>query len=833
MLKELYPSYKSYDVLDDAKRVAFLAKYRNFKKLNLFPLRHNKNTGTKLGYYKTIYKFLYSVDLMMMEDIDPNDLTNKHFAESYKEYVALLKREKYLDFPSMIYELITRLRKDKKMLARFNEQIKHLIVDEYQDVNKTQEELIRLISLGAESICVVGDDDQCIYQWRGSNVENIIEFKNRYGGDKKVSDYPLQTNFRSTEAIIHTASEFIKNNKNRLDFKTMKHNDSLQRKYEKGDIIYNHFDDESQEFAFIADKIEKELLGTDFVDKKNNPFSLSLGDFAVLVRTNDDAARIIKYFDDRGIDCIAYSGESVFKQPEVEFAMDCIAYIFKCKGYTTAETPLLNALKTRYSQLFKKSDYPKADPDKFVKRIEAIKVDMDKIRKKGKKDYLGDRGLQAVYHRLLSAFGAEDFEFDDVYNYNLAVLSTAVSDYESVWIRLRTVEVQGFFWFVRAFAEGHYMGTQHSDTGLINAVKVITIHKAKGLEFPVVFIPGLVNKRKPNAPQSFVDQNLYPYERYAGTTEDERRTLYTAITRSEKYLFMTGASRRPNRSKTYGPHPFIDELDKKYFSTELSTKRKASGYPVRGNTEGIYPTSFSELTCFDRCPHDFKLRHVFGYNAGVPVTFGYGTNIHNILNVIHKEYIQDGRLPDEEHVDELFDRDFKLRYATDKISENMKKTGKLIVKNYVKLHTGEFTKILETEKNFEFVLDEAIISGQIDLLKEVDDSGKVVGVEIIDFKTEKKDGVYKLDHEKQLRFYALACMKSLGLNPKKACVHHLDKNRNIKDYVDISEPQLESTKKIIRNNVKTILKKQFKAKPSKVCKECDYKFVCPHKGRCG
>ena len=833
ILKELLPEFKSYDVLDEAQRVAFVSKYFNYKRLNLFALQEIGKENP-LSYYKTVTRFLYSVDIMMREDIDPKELSNKHFAESFLEYQKLLHEEKYLDFSTMLYELVQRLKSDEILLKKINNQIKHVIIDEYQDVDRIQEQLLEILSKGADSVCVVGDDDQCIFQWRGSNVENIVKFKERYEAKKYVvTDVNLDTNFRSTEAVIHTAREFIKNNLQRLRTKSMKSSPKLERKYEEGDIQHVHFDNETQEFDFIVEKI-RELQGTDFIDKKNKLFSISLADFAVLVRTNEDAKKAISHFEKNDIDCIAYSGESVFEQSEVIFAMECISYIFDINSYKIGSDlpPDLKYLVDIYTDIFDSEKFPKADVKKFILMLEQMRKDILHLKKKGKKDYLGDKGLQAIYHRLLSAFGAERFEFGDVYNYNFAVLSDAISDYESVWIRLRAEEIRGFFAFVRAFAESHYAGTRHSDPTLIEAVKVITIHKAKGLEFPVVFLPCVVEKRKPNPYPSFVDEKLYPAERYRGDEEDERRTFYTAITRSEKYLFITGSKKREGRKKDYQPHNFIDELDKTYISGKKELKRKNSGHNKRPVRIGVFGTSFSEIMSFDRCPFDYKLRHIIGYNAGVPVTFGYGTNIHNILNMIHKDYVSQKELPTEKKIDALFERNFKLRYATKIISEGMKKSGKQVVKNYVNLHKKDFNKILETEKKFEFVIDPALISGQIDLIKNVDDSGNVVGVEIIDFKTEKDNSAYKLDHDKQLRLYTMACMKSLGLNPKKACVHYLDKKGGRKEMVDISQKMLDKTEKEIKTDLDLILnKKEFNACPSTTCKLCDYRLLCMHKKR--
>ena len=831
MLQELKPEFKAYEVLDEAKRVAYIAKRRNFSRLNLWSLMKGK-TGKNITYYTTVTRFIYSVDIVMMENIRPEKLSNSNFRHAYTEYRTMLEEDKYLDFSSMIHTLVDNLKKDRKMLKKFNERIRYLVVDEYQDVNRLQEELIELIESDAESVCVVGDDDQCIYQWRGSSVDNILDFSKKYSdGADTVVDIPLNTNFRSTEAVIHTAGEFIKKNTKRLSIKNMTHNLELERTFTKGDIMHKHFNTEDEESAFIVDKI-REINGAEFIDKRNKKFSLSLGDIAVLVRTNSDAARIIPFFEHEGIDCVAYSGSNVFERSEIQFVMDCIAYLFNCGGYRKWDDnpPLLTDLKANYKKIFDKKKFPQADPDSFEKKLKIVKSYIDKILKKGKKDYLGELGLQAVYHKILNTLGAEEFDFGEVYNYNLAVLSNAVSDYESVWVRLRATEVKDFFSFLSSYGES-YVETQHQDASLVNAVKILTIHKSKGLEFPVVFLPGLVDKRSPNPPVSYVDDELYDISRYNGTVEDKRRLFYTAMTRSEKYLFLSGYIKKPNTLKNYSPSRFITELDKKFITPVKPITYPKSKHPPRLNRKAIYPTSFSELTTYDRCPQDFRLRYVLGYKPGVPAAFGYGTNIHNILNVIHNKFIEDGIVPDEKHVEKIFHDLFKLRYATEKMQTNMEKAAKKIVKNYLSLHKGDFKYILETEKRFEFVMDEAIIKGQIDLLKKVDGQGNLSEVEIIDFKTEsdKDDKVYKIDHIKQLRFYAIACLNSLGLKPRKAGIHHLDKTRNKKEYVDISPKHLDKTKEQIASDVKNILSKKFPPKPSSICNNCDYRYICPMK----
>jgi ATP-dependent DNA helicase UvrD/PcrA len=823
MLREIDPAYRSYDVLDDPKRVAFVSKGRNYYgRIGL--VRLEKANG--LRHYQTINTFLASADIVMTEDINPAKLSDERFRECYINYRKLLDEERYFDFSSVMHTFVDAIRRSPESRKLLTERVRHVVCDEYQDVNRIQEKLIELLSKGAESVCVVGDDDQNIYHWRGSDVGIIRTFRTRYGRKYHVTDVHLSTNFRSTGEIIGAARNFIEHNRERLT-KDMGPNPGLARKFEKGDLIYSHFENDADEEEFVAGKI-RDLHKTDFLDKRNRPFSLSYGDFAVLVRTNADAARMVASLEHEGIPCIAYSGESVFEREEAVLAMNCIAYLFRAKSYPDfGKTPTLPQLTQKYREVFAPLS-KEAKPDKFVFEMARLKKEVDGLFAKGKKDYLGVLGLQGYYYRILRAMGAERFDFGDVIHYNLAAVSRAISDYESVWVRLRATEVPYFSGFVYAFARGHYAETQHSDPSLIDAVNILTIHKAKGLEFPVVFMPGFEKRGWGRDEGTFVDEGLYDAGKYSGTEEDERRVYYTAMTRAEKYLFITGSKRHEGRKISYSPHPFATEVDMRDFTGPLTLKKPRSGYPPKPRADGIYPTSYSELTAYDRCPQEFKLRHVVQYNAGVPPTFGYGTNIHNALNIIHSNFIRKGTVPDDTEVETIVDRIFKLRYATKTMSDNMKKKALAVVQNYVRLHKGDFTRILQTEKRFEFAMDDALIQGQIDLLKKVDEKGNLTEVEIIDFKTDRNDSIYTPDYQKQLKFYAIACLESLGLNPKKAIVHHLD--GNTKDPVDVSDPVLEGTRQEVKKTVASILKKSFPATPSnRLCSQCDYRAICPYK----
>lgn len=837
LLKELNPIYRTYDVLDDPKRVALVSKGSTYYGIGL---RSFEADGPNANYYRIIDKFLKSVDLMLLEEIDPEKLTDERFKKSFKKYLELLDAERYFDFPSLVYRLVKYFDDNPGSLKTASDKLTHIIIDEYQDVDRLQKRLLDHLSETAKSVCVVGDDDQGIYHWRGTKVSIIRDFVKDYGQLYDTSEIELGKNFRSTSAIVRLSRKFIENNSERVR-KSMEHNPELMRRYERGDIQFEMFDNEEKEMNFIISKI-KELHGTDYLDRSNNSCSLGFGDFAVLVRTNDWASKIVKRLSEEGFPVIATSGESIFNTPEVNLALDCIRYVFDIGRYDgrTGKQRLLTIkdLIPSYSEVFPGTKHLRASPNQFAAKLEKIREDVKKIRIDPKKDYLTGLGFQGIYHRILNSLGAENFDFGDTYNYNLARLSQAISDYESVWIRLRAKEIKHFFAFLYAYGRSQYSEVQHQDSTVINAVRVMTMHKSKGLEFPVVFIPYFIEKKDPPWSSNFVDNELYDVAKYQGSEEDARRVYYTAMTRSEKYLFLTGSRFLEGKKLPRASHHFLEEIPKEFVSNIMPLVKPRTGFPLRLKTEGIYNSSYSELVSYDRCPNDFLLRNVYGYNAGVPAAFGYGTNIHNVLNMIHRDYIRSGKVPVLQDIRTIFERFFKMRYATEKIAERFREAAIRVVQNYVKVNSSDFNRILETEKRFEFVIGNVLINGQIDLLKRIDENGNLAAVEIIDFKADRNgdrkgtgdgdNGLYDTDYQKQLRYYALACINSLNLHPQKAVIHHLDSGEV--DEVDISNRQLEATQSEIENSVKSILDRNFTAKPEKQkCYGCDYRIMCPHK----
>ena len=267
----------------------------------------------------------------------------------------------------------------------------------------------------------------------------------------------------------------------------------------------------------------------------------------------------------------------------------------------------------------------------------------------------------------------------------------------------------------------------------------------------------------------------------------------------------------------------LGSADKPAFKTDkVDEKKDLSDAGV------LFPTSFSELSSYHKCPYEYKIRRLYGFKAGVPVAFGYGERVHNIINIIYKKFKKIP--PTDKQIDSLFDEYFHLRYALKFLEDRLREKGKGVVKNYVKEYGKEFDLVLETEKNFELVVDNALVNGQIDLIKKIDNKGNIKDIQIIDFKTDNDNSAYKDDKENnlQLRIYAQACLETLGYHPGKASVLNL--NTLKAEEIDIKKDKLVEAQEEIRSRVKKITKERsFEAKPSTRCDDCDFSKFCSKK----
>lgn len=820
ILQDFVPQFRGYDMLDENSRKAFAVSlkwdgiklwelYNELKKLG-YQLPFSTSTNPHRYQNWTLDILLSDIDFYREESIKEKQIASDHFKSALDIYLKKLNERKFLDFSGILRLAVDHLEKDNYIIQQIQKQYKFFTIDEYQDVNPIQEKLIKLVS-GQKNVCVVGDDDQSIYQWRGADVGNIINFPKRY---KKVTTYKLEINRRSHDKIIHCASEFISGNPNRLP-KSINTNHSQS---EDGDLYKLLFDNQQQEIDWIANKVQT-LYGKEYLDK-GNARKLMYSDMVLLFRRRNDAHPYKEALESAGISVI-YSGMGgLMEAPEVISIINSFAYIGEAVKDEDPNTSLkdihrdINSIFTINFISFKKLMNDLIEWCKNQKRL----------------------SLQGLYYKFLSGLGFDDISFhnsssDDVILYNLGRFSQVISDFESSRTYLSKNDIVRFIDFIQTFVSSAYdEGSTDANSGLIDAVKIMTLHGTKGLGFPIVFMPHLKGRvTRNNSRSTFLDTQKIDFSRYGGSEFDERRLYYVALTRAKKFLFITTHHISNGNSRRTAIHQFFNELNDKCFITldkSDPTKRKSSSIQ-RIDSDLRFPTNYSELSYYLTCSYDYRMRFIYGFNPELVQALGYGKQVHNLINLLHKDYERTKSIPNQKRIIELVEEHFYLRYAATAQLETLRHSCLMSLNNYIELWKKDFSLAVKTEQNFEMDFEnKALINGSIDLLSRSQAGSDIL--EIIDFKTGKPQSHFEEKYTHQVVLYVIAAQEALLKNINKAYLHYLDATKAERKEILINREKITKTKKKLNSAIDGIINNRFPRKPSKeVCPNCDWCSICP------
>lgn len=684
------------------------------------------------------------------------------------KYREVLDGKKYLDYSGMLNRAVNELKSNPKLREKLKSSVKYLVVDEYQDVNPLQESLIHeIVGLGA-NICVVGDDDQTIYQWRGSDVQNILSFAQRYS---KVETVALNENYRSTKEIVFTARRIAEQNPSRLK-KEME--SAGVQSFEKGDILAIQFTDNIDEALWIAKKI-KWMQGVRYQDHQSgNPRGLTYSDMAILVRAWKDAGPIADALRDHDIPYIGGGMNSLLDTPEAQATRE--AFYFLADHAPRGRSPVTEA-SLRISLA---KGFPVLNDADIRKGVEFLRGIHERIQK-GPDNQLF---LQRVFLDLLEAMSLREERIGrkqhsgEIIFFNLGKFSRLISDFEHIHFHSSPASIySAFASFLEHQAANYYPETSEEEAhAQPEAVRIMTVHQAKGMQWPVVFIPCLRANRFPSSRHGgrsiwhVIPEEAVPNaDRYKGTVEDERRLFYVALTRAEKYLFCSWGPVPGNQQ-----HKRVSEFFTKITQNEFVLGRDPNTEPPRLNPQPRVPNSplpltFSELRYFFQCPYQFKLRFLYGFNEPVSRALGYGKSLHDALCEIHAESIQ-GRVPTISDVPGLVERHLHLPFANDEVKQNSIRGAERILRQYLELHTADLARLEYAEKPIELKLaDGIVVSGRVDLIRHTDTNE----ITIVDFKSGDKTQPTEMTRM-QLQVYAAGYQKLTGRNADLIEINNLD-----------------------------------------------------------
>ena len=481
------------------------------------------------------------------------DYLKSRVAALYTLYQQKLKRNNAMDFDDIIFNTVKILKENPQVLEYYHNKFKYIMVDEYQDTSIAQYVLVSLLSAGTRNICVVGDDDQSIYKFRGANIRNILDFEKEF---KDAQVIKLEQNYRSSKNILNAANAVIKNNEQRKS-------KALWTDNNEGETIKLHTAaDEYKEAMFIADEIETEVEN-----------GAKYSDFAILYRTNAQSRVLEEAFMKSSIPYRILSGLRFYDRKEIK---DIIAYLRvilnpaddvsllriinepkRGIGKTTTDKAASIAAyrsKSIYEIISEPDKYPEiirasAKLDSFTTVIEELR----KIRHKV--DVVELIKAVLTLSGYMTALEAENTPEAETRIENLKEFTSVAAEF------IKSDEEDTSF---EAFIENITLVSNIDayDENEDFAV-MMTIHSAKGLEFPTVFISGLEEGLFPS---------LRPTGNLAEDLEEERRLCYVAITRAKQKLYITNAKQRTvfGHTESHLPSRFINELELKGSKTKKS-----------------------------------------------------------------------------------------------------------------------------------------------------------------------------------------------------------------------------------------------------------------------
>ena len=800
------PRYETYDVLDEHRLAAFLT--REERSIGFRAL----SPSNKL--FEALRTFVANVDVVDNELVSLDRLHDP-FREMVERFRGCLEQYRFLTYGQLVARAVEELRRPE-VFAAVHGRLRHLIVDEYQDINPAQESLIARLAAAPVELCVVGDDDQSIYQWRGSDVGNIVTFQNRY---RAVTTFDVTRNRRSRPAIIEHANGFARTIAGRLPKEMLAHRESAGP-----EVVPWRAATEADEASTIATTIQA-----------MHAQGYRYRDIAVLVRSSTSYARLLEAFAHHAVPVQPGSRTALFLTDDAQRFGRTFAYLagndWRSQAFGWGSPVTLADLVDDYARGFH-LDAPARH--RVEKRLQAWRVEADAATRPA--------NLVRDYYDLLAECAVETWDLADpalVARLGaLARCSTVLADYESVRRRSRPDPNQPggatggqdrgewyYRWLaihIQNWALGEFEGFEGEDDANLDAVDLTTVHQAKGLEWPVVFVPCVSAKRFPSsytgrAGTWHIPRECFDATRYEGTENDERRLFYVAVTRARDWLSVSTHD-AVNRNSVR-PSPFLLQ-----FAGGVPPGRTTLPLPpapVRSNGEDqVLSLTFSDLASYANCGLAYRLRALIGFQPALAPELGYGKAVHHVMRRVAEHTQRHGRPPTARQLDRLFDDDFYLPAANKAAHAQLKAAARRLVDTYIAKHEDDLLRVWEVERPFELHLGEAVVTGRADVILDRE-GGQISALAIVDYKT-ATDPVS--DYDTQLQVYTDAGRRE-GLDVTAAYVHDLRAADRIP--VDVGAEAVERTEDEVRFLVGGLKARRFDPKPAPdKCARCDVRAMC-------
>ncbi len=776
----------------------------------------------------------------------------KEEADFYNIYEELLVKEGAMDFGDLIIKTLMLFREHPSVLEKIRKRYKYVLVDEFQDTNTAQYKLVKILAEPKNNIMVVGDDDQSLYRWRGAAISNILNFKKDY---PKSHSVVLNQNYRSTGAILDLAYKSIcNNNPNRLECK-IKINKKLKaiRSGEKPRLV------ETPSYLDEAEFVVSEI-------QKLNKEGADLKDMAILIRSNRIAEPFISALERSGVDYDFVSASGLYKEKIVR---DAFAYLravanpgdnlaiyamlesdiwkidtldlYRISSFAKRKTKDLFEIIAKPSYIDGLSDKSKSKLSKIFSFLES---DLKNSEKKGAVDlvvrYVKNSGYDKILRESETYEDRKRFE-----NFNL--FFRQVQEFE---IGGSNRNVKDFVAEIDMALESGIDPAPANLTEDVDSVKLTTIHKAKGLEFSVVFVVGLVDGTFParERPDTIELASELSEQELAETShaEEERRLFYVATTRAKDKLYLTyaidyGGKKEKKVSRfikeildqvifeKYKSQDLPWDIDTKIQTSEEITIKNKKAEEVKYKLPNVF--SFTQVSAFAHCPLQYKYAHILGLKSLKRRNYVYGQSIHDALRYFF-EAVKSKKKYSKRLLLDLLKKHWISEWYESKADEkeSFERAENDLAGFYEELILGnkEFTKTeqLFIEKEFKFKIGEFNFRGKVDRVQKLPNGI----IELIDYKTgtSKKSETPKKKFA-QLLLYVKGIKDVFGITVDQVTLQYIGGEFE-KDTIKLPSKLLNKVLSESEQTLSNLCESDFPPNPSKhECKYCDFNIICPYR----
>jgi DNA helicase-2/ATP-dependent DNA helicase PcrA len=788
---------------------------------------------------------------------DAEDAAERHreLAEFYQVYQSMLVEAGVADFGDQIHRTLQLLRQRPALLARLRSRYRYILVDEFQDTNHTQLELVRLLAEagdGAPNITVVGDDDQAIYRWRGAAAANLLAFRQLY---PKARQVVLTQNHRSTQVILDAASQLIRyNNPFRLEAIAGIDKRLRSERLAGPPVRHLQYDTVSAEADGVAALVQQRLSD-----------GLRPRDIAILVRSNGDADPFLRALNARGVPQRFSGSRGLYTREEVRQLVaflrvlanpgDSVSlfYLAASDLYRLPATDLL-----RLNHQAARKNRPLLEVLRGLPQDDQL-AGVGGAAREAAARLLGDLDRAAgdvprlrtgeVLYKFLQASGClarlarEASAEAEARVKNIAKFFDVVRGYGGVAEHDRVPAFVAHLDLLREAGEDPAVAEADPDD---DAVQVLTVHKAKGLEFPVVFLVGCAEHRFPvkrrRDPLELPDALLK--QAPAGGDlhfQEERRLFYVAMTRAKEELILSAAADYGTTRTRKVSRFVVEALDlppapapRKSQALEALARHQAPeqapAQPEKPLPEGeTLRLSFGQIDDYRTCPLKYRYARILRVPLLMHHRVAYGSAVHKALQRLFRARLDGAPFSEEALVAAFHAAWIPEGFLSREHEEARLAAGEEALRGFFHEELAHPLSPSAVEEEFVFYVGRTRVSGRYDLVLE--EAGRVT---ILDFKTSAVDDARaareRARESLQLDIYALAWLKTRGRLPDWVELRFLESG-----LAGGKAPTLEqagNTEAAIREVSRLIRRREFPARPSwMACGQCAFRDICPHTAR--